>query len=74
MSYPSVTCQRCHGERWPDPGHAEPYTCQRCRAVLKGRNAVDPLGSEAQQAARNALGARGRERFLRGKSEPGGSK
>lgn len=42
-----VICTRCHGTRWalvkpassPDPT----YTCLRCRAVLAGRNVVDPL-------------------------------
>lgn len=71
MAYPSAVCQRCSQERWPDPGYMEPYTCQRCRAVLAGRPADDPLGSPAQQAARKAAGARGRERFSREKSEPG---
>lgn len=62
-----ATCHRCKETRWPDPGHAEPYMCQRCRAVLAGKNAVDPLGSPAQQAARREAGLRGKERFLRGK-------
>jgi hypothetical protein len=46
-----VTCVRCHEERWTSL--PEPYTCQRCRAVLAGqRNVVDPLPSEAQRASR----------------------
>ena len=72
-----VVCVRCHGTKWvPDPlipltadGRvagppiplALPYTCHRCRAVLAGRNAVDPLveaPSPAQVAARAAAGAR----------------
>ena len=58
MAYPSVNCQRCKGERWPYPTPEGVYTCQRCRAVLAGRNADDPLGSPAQQAARKAAGER----------------
>ena len=39
-----VTCTRCKGKRWTwaierDLG----YVCIRCRAVLAGKNAVDPL-------------------------------
>ena len=75
-----VVCVRCHGTKWvPDPlipltadGRragppiplALPYTCHRCRAVLAGRNAVDPLGktpTEAQRVARLRL-ARSRQR------------
>ena len=64
---PEAVCSRCTQMRWPDPGHAEPYVCQRCRAVLAGKNAVDPLGSPAQQEARKRAGLRGKERFGRGK-------
>jgi len=72
-----VVCARCHGTKWvPDPlipltadGRVVgppiplvlPYTCHRCRAVLAGRNAVDPIveaPSPAQVAARAAAGAR----------------
>jgi hypothetical protein len=39
---PGSTCTRCHEERWPF--HASRSdTCQRCREVLAGGNAVDPL-------------------------------
>jgi len=75
-----VVCVRCHGTKWvPDPlipltpdGRvagppiplALPYTCHRCRAVLAGRNALDPLSkepTEPQRAARLRLArARGR--------------
>jgi hypothetical protein len=69
-------CDRCSGMRWvPDPlipltrdGRQAgppipltlPFTCARCRAVLSGRNAADPLDTptRAQQAARAAAGAR----------------
>lgn len=66
-----VVCVRCQRTKWvPDPlipltadGRRAgppiplelPYTCHRCRAVLAGRNASDPLGkapTEAQRAAR----------------------
>ena len=75
MAYRSAICTRCGGERWPDAVPEGPYTCQRCRAVLAGRPADDPLGSPAQQAARKAAGERGRQRFARGKfpSGPGGA-
>jgi hypothetical protein len=72
-----VVCARCHGTKWvPDPvlplttdGRVAgppiplvlPYTCHRCRAVLAGRNAVDPIveaPTPAQVAARAASGAR----------------
>ncbi len=56
-----VRCQRCRGKRWilvrpasaPDPE----YTCQRCEAVLAGKNAADPLGTEAQRASPGRFGA-----------------
>jgi hypothetical protein len=57
-----VTCARCQSTRWiPDPliptdarGRvtaspiplAHPYTCVRCRAVLAGRNALDPVSTQ----------------------------
>jgi hypothetical protein len=72
-----VVCVRCHGTKWvPDPlipltadGRRAgppiplelPYTCHRCRAVLAGRNAVDPSAAPptpVQVAARAASGAR----------------
>lgn len=71
MAYPSVYCSRCKGERWPHPQPEGVYTCQRCRVVLKGGNADDPLGSPAQQAARKVAGERLRQspnRFRRGNS------
>jgi hypothetical protein len=69
-----VACVRCHDRKWvPDPifpltlgGRPDgppiplelPYTCVRCRAVLAGRNAVDPLVpdrlDDAKKAARAA--------------------
>jgi DNA-directed RNA polymerase subunit RPC12/RpoP len=55
-----VVCTRCRGRRWvlvkpasaPDPTD---YTCRRCRAVLAGTNASDPLVTEAQRAAGRRL-------------------
>jgi hypothetical protein len=44
-------CVRCDGDRWIPAGVREPYTCQRCRSVLAGKNVADPLGSVAQRAA-----------------------
>jgi hypothetical protein len=71
-----VVCVRCHGTKWvPDPlipltadGRVagppiplvRPYTCHRCRTVLAGRNAIDPLGKEPTEAQRVA-----RQRFAR---------
>ena len=62
-----VACSRCQGQRWtlvrpataPDPTD---YVCIRCKAVLAGRNASDPVGSQAQQDARAQAGERLRER------------
>jgi hypothetical protein len=54
-----LVCTRCGHTRWPvDP--AAPFVCHRCRAVLAGKNAVDPRDdpSPAQQAARLAAGDR----------------
>jgi len=36
----------------PDPIN---YVCLRCRAVLAGRNAADPLATDAQRAAGRRL-------------------
>jgi hypothetical protein len=55
-----VVCVRCLGPRWilvkpasaPDPAG---YTCQRCRAALAGKNALDPLATDAQRAAGRRL-------------------
>jgi DNA-directed RNA polymerase subunit RPC12/RpoP len=52
----AVTCTRCQGQRWvlvkpasaPDPTD---YVCIRCRAVLAGRNASDPLVTDAQRTS-----------------------
>ena len=50
-----VVCSRCQERRWPFKAWAEPYTCQRCRSAEAGKpNVIDPLGSEAQRAARMA--------------------
>ena len=65
-----VTCTRCGEPRWPTRP-TDPYTCQRCREVLAGGNAVDPLPTEAQRAARAAAQARLRGPNLLGKSAPG---
>lgn len=62
-----VACARCTGPRWilvrpataPDPTN---YVCIRCKAVLAGGNAPDPVGSQAQQDARAQAGDRLRER------------
>jgi hypothetical protein len=72
-----VVCARCHRTVWvPDPilpltrdgrlaGPAVPLdlptTCRRCRAVLAGRNALDPIvtaPSPALLASRAAAGVR----------------
>jgi len=54
----NVTCNRCSEPRWPFGPVVEPYTCQRCREVLAGGNAIDPCPSAAQAAARTAAGER----------------
>jgi hypothetical protein len=42
-----VLCTRCSKPRWVLVAGEAPtptdYTCQRCRAVMAGKNAVDPL-------------------------------
>lgn len=50
----AADCSRCGMRRWVlvTPARApEPtdYSCQRCRAVLAGRNSVDPLMTDAQR-------------------------
>jgi hypothetical protein len=49
-----TVCRRCGEPRWPFKDWTEPYSCQRCREVLAVGNALDPLPSEAQRAARVA--------------------
>lgn len=45
-------CTRCRERRWPTPPPAGVFVCQRCRDVLAGGNAVDPLeGSRSMMAA-----------------------
>jgi hypothetical protein len=67
-----VVCARCRGLRWaPDPiipltpdGRVAgppiplvlPYTCHRCRAVLAGQRATDPLVSPERRAQLSAAG------------------
>lgn len=56
----AVTCTRCHGARWPfPPPDPVTFVCIRCRAVLAGRNAEDPVvvRSPAQQAVSARLAA-----------------
>lgn len=53
-----VDCLRCGERRWPALPVVEPFVCYRCRAVLAGKNAVDPVPSEAQRAAWKAAGGR----------------
>jgi hypothetical protein len=61
----AVACARCQGPRWtltkrasaPDPLD---YACTRCRAVLAGRSAADPLVTDAQRAAGRRLGRENR--------------
>jgi hypothetical protein len=45
MPYLEAPCTRCGGTRWIPATlpTAHAYTCQRCRAVLAGRPAADPL-------------------------------
>jgi len=50
-----VKCARCEGLRWVEVSVPEPYTCQRCRRVLEGRPAQDPLVTEAQREAGKRL-------------------
>jgi hypothetical protein len=70
-----VTCRRCHGTRWVRVDVLEPYTCQRCRRVLAGRPAIDPLGTPKQQEqGRRLAQTRAQQRFQRGKSETEGPK
>jgi hypothetical protein len=56
-----VRCARCRKPRWivvRPAGAATPvYTCQRCSAVLAGRNAADPLVTEAGRARSRAATA-----------------
>ena len=59
-----ITCSRCGGERWPFGGAVEPYTCQRCREVLRGsKDVLDPLPKSAatpeEAEARRAKGRAG---------------
>ncbi len=58
-----VRCARCRHPRWillrGDAPVPDAYTCQRCRAVLAARNAVDPLQPPATEA-RRAAAAKGR--------------
>ena len=87
-----VVCVRCQGTKWvPDPlipltadGRVAgppvplvlPYTCHRCRAVLAGRNAVDPIveaPTPAQVASRVAAGARLRAARTSRPAIPGGN-
>jgi hypothetical protein len=74
----AVVCSRCAGRRWvlvrprsaPDP---DPFTCQRCTAVLAERDALDPLAaaaSPAQQAARALAGERLRKAHSSGRRAP----
>ena len=53
-----VTCARCEGIRWVRVDIPIPYTCQRCRRVLEGRPAADPLATEAQREAGKRLAKR----------------
>jgi hypothetical protein len=56
-----INCFRCGQERWPTTA-IQPYTCQRCREVLAGGNAIDPARNlsptPAQEAARKKAAAR----------------
>ncbi len=60
-----VRCVRCDGDRWIPAVVPEPYTCQRCRAVLARKNAADPLGTVGQRAAL----AKARQRLLQRRGE-----
>ena len=67
-----LVCSRCESARWlPDPiipltpdGRIAgpviplvlPYTCHRCRAVLAGQRAIDPLVSPERRAQLSAAG------------------
>ena len=72
-----VACARCRGRRWilvkpasaPDPAR---YRCQRCRAALAGKNAADPLATDAQRAAGQRLARENRhdEEFQPAKQAP----
>jgi hypothetical protein len=66
-----TTCRRCGEWRWPFKGWVEPYTCQRCRDAVAGGQAIDPLGSAAQQAARAVSGTRFRQVRASGEPPPG---
>jgi hypothetical protein len=56
-----VTCTRCGGQRWTLVPNGQPvleeYTCTRCRAVLAGRNAADPMVSADRRAHLAQVGA-----------------
>lgn len=72
-----VVCVRCRGRRWilvkpasaPDPTE---YSCHRCRAALAGKNAADPLATDAQRAAGHRLARENRhdEQFQPAKPAP----
>jgi len=67
-----VRCSRCSGARWIPGALAAGglYACLRCRVVLAGQNATDPLRS-ASPAMLDALRKASSERFQRGNSAPG---
>jgi hypothetical protein len=59
-TFPSVTCTRCLGPRWPFHGAqpVDPYVCVRCTATLAGDPyTLDPLPN-ALLAARLQAGNR----------------
>ena len=54
-----VTCTRCRQTRWVYMAEAPTkFVCQRCQAVLAGRNAVDPLPTVGQRERGRRLAAR----------------
>ena len=70
----AVRCRRCCGERYVLPEHLpeDGYVCLRCRAVLAGRNAADPLVTEALavQLARARAANAGLRRFPTANAAP----
>ena len=64
-----VTCQRCGHARWT--ALQTPYTCQRCREVLAGGNARDPLAPPTTEQQRQTLDRARQTRARRGLEGPG---
>jgi hypothetical protein len=69
-------CARCDRTLWPAGPVPEGWICHRCRAVLAGRNAVDPLVIVTPERLERLARARQASRALirQGKAGLGGSR